>query len=109
MAAVKCSVRMIHWNKHDVHQNGCCCVLQGTILDHVLTINARQYTPLDEELIADGTMAEVAGTALDFTAPTRIGQRMNQLENGYDINYNVQEVERTGISSNDPALRLCAM
>jgi aldose 1-epimerase len=47
----------------------------GTIDDHVLTINAGRYTPIDDELLPTGEIASVAGTPLDFTAPTPIGLR----------------------------------
>ncbi len=65
----------------------------GTILDHVLQLNAGQYTPVDETLIPTGELADVAGTPFDFTVPTPIGQRIDlddaQLGfgGGYDHNF----------------------
>ncbi|MQA85315.1 MAG: galactose-1-epimerase [Streptosporangiales bacterium] len=54
--------------------------LQGegtsSILDHLMQIDARHYTPVDETLIPTGEIAPVAGTPLDFTAPHPIGERI---------------------------------
>lgn len=66
---------------------------QGTHVDHLLMINASRYTPTDESLIPTGELAPVAGTPLDFTQPTRIGERLEsdhpeiRLANGYDHNW----------------------
>lgn len=61
----------------------------GTILDHVLMINASRYTPANASLVPTGEIASVTGTALDFTHPHRIGQRIDEVQgvpNGYDNN-----------------------
>ena len=63
------------------------------ILDHVLTLAADRYTPVDSTLIPTGELAPVAGTPFDFRAPTAIGARINandeQLRRGrgYDHNF----------------------
>lgn len=65
----------------------------GTILDHVLTINADRYTPIDKTSIPTGAIAPVAGTPFDFRTPHAVGERINepneQLMNagGYDHNW----------------------
>jgi aldose 1-epimerase len=65
----------------------------GTILNHVVQINADKYTPVDSTLIPTGKLDPVAGTPFDFNKPTTIGARINakneQLKNGtgYDHNY----------------------
>ena len=62
----------------------------GDILGHELMLAADQYTPADENLIPTGKLAPVKGTPLDFTSPTPIGSRFDQLEGaprGYDHNY----------------------
>jgi aldose 1-epimerase len=62
----------------------------GTILDHELMVVAQRYTPTDDELIPTGEVAPVEGTPLDLTTPTRIGERIAELEPtgalGYDHN-----------------------
>ena len=47
------------------------------ILDHVLTLNADRYVPVDKTLIPTGNLAPVAGTPFDFTKPTRVGDHIN--------------------------------
>lgn len=59
----------------------------GTILDHVLQLDASKYTPADETLIPTGAIDPVAGTPFDFTTPTPIGARIADVEGGYDLNY----------------------
>jgi aldose 1-epimerase len=66
----------------------------NTVLDHVLYINADAYTPTDVELIPTGQIDKVKGTPLDFTVPTVIGERIDDISfeavkfgNGYDHNY----------------------
>ncbi|WP_367868256.1 aldose epimerase family protein [Pedobacter sp. WC2423] len=64
-----------------------------TITDHLLTIEADAYTPVDKTLIPTGKIEKVSGTPFDFTKPTLIGERINdkneQLEygKGYDHNF----------------------
>ena len=59
------------------------------ILNHVATIYADKYTPVDNLLIPTGEIADVAGTPFDFTSPKRIGEDMDtgRLPGGYDHNY----------------------
>ncbi|MGH7173580.1 MAG: aldose epimerase family protein [Gemmataceae bacterium] len=62
----------------------------GDILDHELMIAAEKYTPADDTLIPTGEIKPVKGTPLDFTKPTRIGERIDQLKGdpvGYDHNF----------------------
>jgi len=65
----------------------------GNILDHVLTLNADRFTPVDSTLIPTGEIQQVADTPFDFTEPTPIGARIDadhqQLEyaGGYDHNF----------------------
>lgn len=54
-------------------------------------MDAKEYTPTDDELIPTGKLAAVAGTPLDFTKLTRIGARIEPLLKtgaiGYDHNF----------------------
>jgi aldose 1-epimerase len=62
----------------------------GTALDHVLSIPAETYTPTDGDLIPTGEILPLKGTPMDFTQPTRIGDRIEQLKpkpGGYDHNF----------------------
>ncbi len=49
----------------------------GTILEHVLQLNAPAYLPVDSTLIPSGERRPVAGTVFDFTKPMAIGARVN--------------------------------
>jgi len=65
----------------------------GDILDHVVTINADKFTPVDGGLIPTGELRPVAGTPFDFTAPHSVGERIGatdeqlKLGGGYDHNW----------------------
>ncbi len=65
----------------------------NTILDHLLTIRADGYTPVDETLIPTGEIASVENTPFDFRKPTPIGARIDTadaqllLGKGYDHNF----------------------
>ena len=72
---------------------------EGTILDHELMINAKQYTPVDEGLIPTGEMPDVAGTPFDFTTAKAIGRDIGQDDQqltyglGYDHNFVLDKAE----------------
>ena len=62
----------------------------GDVLEHEVFIAADRYTPVDDELIPTGELAPVKGTPLDFSKPTSIGARIEQLKpkpGGYDHNF----------------------
>lgn len=65
----------------------------GDILHHLLTIDADQYTPVDERQIPYGPFEPVAGTPFDFTTAQPVGKSINddhpQLGDtgGYDHNW----------------------
>lgn len=61
------------------------------IFEHLVQINADNYTPADSDLIPTGEVATVQGLPIDFTSPTQIGDRIMQMKQdkftGYDLNY----------------------
>jgi len=65
----------------------------GDILDHVLTLKASVFTPVDSVMIPTGEIRKVAGTPFDFTTPHAIGERIGDkydqliLGKGYDHNF----------------------
>jgi aldose 1-epimerase len=74
----------------------------GTVLDHVMQIAADKYTVSNDEFIATGEIAPVAGTPLDFRKPTRIGDRIHDVESprgGYDFNYVVNVPGRSSAAA----------
>ena len=61
----------------------------GDILGHVLQIEADAITAVDSaaNLIPTGEIVPVAGTPFDFATPHAIGERIAQVEGGYDHNF----------------------
>ena len=76
----------------------------GDILDHVLTLHAKQFTPVDKTLIPTGELRDVAGTPMDFTRATAIGKRINEsyeqlvFGKGYDHNWVLASDGRKGLT-----------
>jgi aldose 1-epimerase len=61
----------------------------GDVLGHELWLAASRYTVANDQLIPTGEIVAVKGTPLDFTVPTPIGQRIDQIKmipSGYDHN-----------------------
>jgi aldose 1-epimerase len=63
----------------------------GTVLDHVVSIGADRYVPIDSTSIPTGDLPSVAGTPFDFRTPTPIGARIDQpdpqLTNGHGYDH----------------------
>ncbi len=62
----------------------------GDIKAHELQLTADRYTLTDGGLIPTGELARVVGTAMDFTSPHAIGERIEQTglkPTGYDHNF----------------------
>ncbi len=71
----------------------------GDVLGHEMMLAADKYTPSDATLIPTGKIEPVKGTPLDFTTPTPVGKRLNELKGdpvGYDHNYVLRGGEGKG-------------
>ena len=65
-----------------------------TILDHMLTIHADEYTPVDRTFMTTGAIEKVEGTPMDFRTEMAIGEKIDQYDfeqlkngDGYDHNW----------------------
>lgn len=87
----------------------------GSVLPHVVRMNADHYTPVSQDLIPTGEILPVAGTPFDFTSPHSIGERINQIPRGYDHNFVLfgagpaagkitQDLKLVGMASSIPRL-----
>lgn len=65
----------------------------GSVMDHILWLDADQYTPTDAAQVTTGERRSVEGTPFDFRQPTRLGLRADaddeqlRLAGGYDHNF----------------------
>ncbi|MCB0805605.1 MAG: galactose mutarotase [Bacteroidales bacterium] len=59
------------------------------ILNNYLWIDANRYTEVNSDLIPTGKFINVSGTPFDFTQSRRIGCRIDQIEGGYDHNFEI--------------------
>lgn len=78
----------------------------GDILDHVVTIHADEFTPVDSTLIPTGEFRSVEGTPFDFREPTPIGERIDadNEQIGYGPGYDHNFVLRRDGPSDEPEL-----
>lgn len=66
----------------------------GTMLDHLLQVNADTFTVINDECIPTGEIRPVKGTPLDFTKPAIVGEGLKaentdiQLKNGHGYDHN---------------------
>jgi aldose 1-epimerase len=74
-----------------------------TNAQHLLTLDASAYTPVDSTLIPTGEIAPVAGTPFDFRTATAIGARIGEQNaqlkygGGYDHNWVLDRAGRAGL------------
>jgi aldose 1-epimerase len=80
----------------------------GTVLDHVLTMKASAFTPVDSVMIPTGEIRPVEGTPFDFRTPHTIGERIGDnyeqliLGRGYDHNYILDNKEDVDVTVYEP-------
>ncbi len=80
----------------------------GDVLDHVLTLKASAFTPVDSVMIPTGELRPVAGTPFDFTTPHAIGERIGEnyeqliLGRGYDHNFILDNKEDVDVTVYEP-------
>ena len=71
----------------------------GSVLDHILYLNASEFLPTDDTLIPLGESVPVAGTPMDFVSPKPIGKDINaefdalKFGKGYDNCYVIDGAE----------------
>uniref|UniRef100_A0A2C9JK14 Aldose 1-epimerase n=1 Tax=Biomphalaria glabrata TaxID=6526 RepID=A0A2C9JK14_BIOGL len=68
----------------------------GHIKDHVVTLHAKHYLPLDENMIPTGEIRPVAGTEYDLTSPVRLGDLLDKVPSGmgFDNNFCLDNNEK---------------
>ena len=66
----------------------------GSNAEHLLTIDADYYTPVDSTFMTTGEIGPVEDTPMDFRTPMPVGERINDFDfvqlkngNGYDHNW----------------------
>jgi aldose 1-epimerase len=80
----------------------------GDILDHVLTLKASAFTPVDSFMIPTGEIRPVTGTPFDFNTPHTIGERIGEkydqliLGRGYDHNYILDNKDDVDVTVYEP-------
>lgn len=87
-------MNLSHHSFFNLHGEGC-----GTILDHRLTIEASNITPIDGRMIPTGEIMPVEGTPFDFRTSRPIGEAVDaddeQLRcgSGYDHNWIIDRTD----------------
>jgi len=81
----------------------------GSVLDHIVTIYADEFTPTDSGSIPTGEIRSLDGSPLDFRVPKPIGRDIEvecdqlKMAGGYDHNY----VLRTGSRNDGDSQEIC--
>ncbi|KAM3286571.1 galactose mutarotase [Capsicum chacoense] len=66
----------------------------GDVLSQVVQIFGSHITPLDKQHIPTGAISPVKNTPYDFLKPRKVGSRIGEIQNGYDINYALDSTEK---------------
>ena len=80
---------------------------KGYIYDHILTLKASKYTPLDATKIPTGEIVPVKGTPYDFTEPHPMGYKIGEtfdgkVFQGYDDSFVLDSNEKINATVYDP-------
>lgn len=80
---------------------------KGSIFDHILTLNASAYTPVNASQIPTGEMRSVKGTPFDFTTAQSVGSKIgatyeNATINSFDHNYVLDKKQKVQARVFDP-------
>ncbi|MFD2257020.1 aldose epimerase family protein [Luteolibacter algae] len=70
-----------------------------SVLDHVLNVKASKYLPLNENCVPSGDIAEVAGTAFDFTNPQTIGHNLAKSACSFDHNFVLDGAQESRVAA----------
>jgi len=57
------------------------------ILNHHLSLHSEKITEIDENFIPTGKLISISGTELDFIEDMVIGEKIDEVDGGYDFNY----------------------
>jgi aldose 1-epimerase len=76
---------------------------KANTLNHLVTINADQFTPAGKDILPTGEFRDVDGTPMDFRKPVTIGDGIFadyeplRNTNGYDTNFVINHTEQGGV------------
>lgn len=67
----------------------------GLVYDHLLQLQADRVLENDANVLPTGKILDVAGTPFDFRSPQTIGSRIEQVGNGYDNCFVINDWDQT--------------
>ncbi len=77
-------------------------------LDHELMINGDKFLPQDDEYVPTGEIRSVEGTPMDFTTPTKVGERIDADYGHLGLGYGYNPFYFTGNTRNGVSLAATA-
>jgi aldose 1-epimerase len=82
---------VVNFTNHSYFNLNAC---KANVLNHELLMYADSITPTDQTLIPTGKLEPVNGTPYDFTFCHKIGDRISEIRNGYDMNYKLRKKDK---------------